>query len=249
MHRLYRICAAQVLAGGQPEHTNAFLQLLAQAAAAPRAAAGGSHRDPQLHPPMQTPPRGAPAQPLLAAEAGHAAPASVRESGEDGEARGAPAPGKPRRPESARRGPPPASGQGPAPNQARKPTQALPPLLPPARGLEGGSPGTGTEGIWQERVAAERRRRATPRSEGPDDEDAEDALRQDPDNLAEASALVRAVGQARVQPCQGVLPQTGSLRWLAAWPSSYLLTLHAGLACIVLHEQQPCALADANCIE
>lgn len=227
-----RISAAQVLAGGQPEHTNAFLQLLAQVAVAPGAAAGGPLRDPQLHPHMQTPPRGAPAQPLPAAEAGHAAPASVRESGAGEEARGAPAPGKPRRPESARRGPPPACGQAPAPKQARGPMHALPPLLPPALGLEAGSPWEGAEGMWQGWGAAERRRGAVARSEGPGDEDAGDAVRREPDDLAEASALVRAVGQARVQPCPGVLPWNSSLRWLAAHASCAAALVKLAMHCM-----------------
>lgn len=199
---------AQVLAGGQPEHTNAFLQLLAQAAVAPDAAPGGSLRDPQLHPPMQAPPSGTPSHPLPAAEAAHAARASVRESGAGGEARGAPASGKPQRPESARRGPPPAGGQGSAPNQAREPMQALPPLLPTAHGGEGGSPGEGAEGIWQGRAAAERRRGVAPPSEGLDDDaSAGDAAREDLEDLAEASALVRAVGQVRCSPVRVSCPR------------------------------------------
>ena len=210
-HRHDRVSAAQVLAGGQPEHTNAFLQLLARAAVAPSAVAGRSLRDPQLHPPMHPPPTGTPAQPLPAAEAGPAGSTAVRDPGDGGEARGAPASGKPRRPESARRGPPPAGGQGSAPNQARGPMPALPPLLPPAQGLEGGSPGEGGGGIWQGRGAAEGRRGAAARSEGPDDAGAGDALRQEPDDLAKTSGLVRALGQARLQPCQGALPGTANV--------------------------------------
>ena len=239
MHRHNRISAAQVLAGGQPEQTNVFLQLLAQAAVAPSAAAGGSLRGPQHHLPMHPPPRGPPAHPLPAAEAGQAAPASVREFREGEEARDASASDKVRRPEFARRGPPPAGGQGTAPNQARGSMQGLPPLFPPAQGLEGGFPGERAEGYWQGGGAAERRRGAAAPSKGlNDDASAGDAVRQGPDDLAEASALVRAVSQARLQPCQGLIQGlavcTGS-RHVQAVQRWNLLVLHAALACHRMH--------------
>ena len=113
--------AAQVLAGGRPEDTNAFLQLLAQAAraGAQGAAAGGTRSDPQHHPAMEAPLGGPAASSLPAAEAGYAAPPSVEQSKGGWEAHGATEPGKARRPQSARRGPPAAARQVSAPNQAR----------------------------------------------------------------------------------------------------------------------------------
>ena len=235
------ISAAQVLAGEQPENTNAFLQLLAQAgrAAMQGAAAGNPHKNSQQHvPPMQLPASKEPAQPLPAAKAGPAPFASVWGLGEAQEAQGVPAVEKLRRPESARRGPPPAGGQRSAPDQARVRMQALPPLLLAAQGLGGGFPREVAGGTWQGQGAAQRHYGTAARSEGAaHGAGAADEARQDLDDLAEASALVRAVGQARRGPARVVAGLAMALACGMGQPCSSpllaLLVLHAALACSV----------------
>ena len=130
-----------MLAGSEPENTNAFLQLLAQAALASsqRRQTALAGRQQVLHPlqtlsaaraplPRSPAPGNPTGDPARAASVPEQAPgASLQDlSSPKSTAHGNPE-NPSRRPESARRGPPAAAGQ--AHKQARVPKQALPPLV------------------------------------------------------------------------------------------------------------------------
>ncbi|KAK9819171.1 hypothetical protein WJX81_002713 [Elliptochloris bilobata] len=192
---------AMVLAGADAESTNAFLQLLAQAARATSAARSGGLPHAGLGnvasirvaagllPPAKLPP---------AAEHAQASTGPPQALAGDWQAHGGDSEThvgsrRPWRPESARRGPPGAGGR------ARAPDQALPPLLPPDPRVEERASGRGkrfnhlfeegTNALEQFGGAAGKPQERV-NTAGPG------GALQLPDDLAMASELVHAVGQA-----------------------------------------------------